>query len=353
MMHPADQRHDAPSRPIADAPPPVLAPPKARGWRSAAGLLLAGVGALLAAEPVAAGHVLLGAHVGSESSRTRRADFVALETAVGRTLDIDSDYNDWGGFPNSARVIWDNQHGRRTMLSWRVVFRSNSKPLQCATAVNIVDGVYDVQLVRKAAALKALGVPILVRFNYEMTNNEENTCFTGFPVSQNLPLAGARFVAAWNHIVRLFRIHGVTNVEWVFAPSADAYEKGHWTYFYPGAANVDWLAADQYNKTDTPESFATDPGILAFYRVAAPLGKPLMISETGANEDPSLSPDAQNRWLKTLHTYFKSNPALAALVYWDDPGQYLQQHPGYGGTGYVLSGSGLAAFKAIANDPYF
>ncbi len=332
---------------------PQDGPPKARRWPWAAMLVLGWFGAFLAAGPAAAGPVLLGAHVGTESSQSRRADFLALETALGRTLAIDSDYNDWSAFPNTPRVIWDAQHGRRTMLSWRVVFRSNIRPLRCATAVDIVDGVYDVQLARKAALVKALGVPILVRFNYEMTNNEENTCFTGFPVSQNLPLAGARFVAAWNHIVGLFRINGVTNVEWVFAPSADAYEKGHWRYFYPGAANVDWLAADQYNKSDTPESFATDPGILAFYRVAAPLGKPLMISETAANEDPSLSPDAQTRWLNTAHVYFKRHPALAALVYWDNPGQYFREHPGYGGTGYVLSGAGLAAFKAIASDPYF
>ena len=352
MMHPADRQQDAPFRPIANAPRRAVAPPKARGWRSAARLVLTGFGALLAG-PVAAGHVLLGAHVGSESGKTRRADFVALETAVGRNLAIDSDYNDWNVFPNTARVIWDRQFGRRTMLSWRVVFRSNAQPLQCATAVDIFHGVYDVQLARKAASLKALGVPVLVRFNYEMTDNQENTCFTGFPVSENFTLAGRRFVAAWNHIVRLFRLHGVRNVEWVFAPSADAYEKGHWAYFYPGDANVDWMAADQYNPTDTPKSFAADPGILAFYKVAAPLGKPLMISETGANEDPSRSPDAQTTWLNSMHTYFKNHPALTALVYWDDPGRYLKEHPGYGGTGYILSGPGLAAFKAIATDTYF
>jgi hypothetical protein len=352
MIHPAD-RQQAPSRSIADAPRRSVASPTAHGRRLAARLVLAGLGALLAAGPVAAGHVLLGAHVSSESSKTRRAQFVALETAIGTTLAIDSDYNDWGAFPNSERVIWDRQYGRRTMLSWRVVFQSNAKPLRCATAVDIFHGVYDVQLAHKAALLKALGVPILVRFNYEMTDNQENTCFTGFPVSQNFPLAGARFVAAWNHIVRLFRAHGVRNVEWVFAPSADAYEKGHWIYFYPGAANVDWMAADQYNPTDIPRSFAVNADILAFYNVAAPLGKPLMISETGANEDPSRSPDAQTAWLNTAHTFFKNHPALAALVYWDDSGQYAKQHPGYGGTGYILSGAGLAAFKAIATDPYF
>jgi hypothetical protein len=304
-------------------------------------------------QPAAAGHVLLGAHVGHRSSKTSRAQFAALESAIGGKLAIDSIYNDWAEFPYSARVTWDKQSGRRTMISWRVVFQSGGPPLQCATAADIVAGVYDTQLARQATAIKALGAEVLIRFNYEMTDNQENTCFTGFPVNQNPPLAGARFVAAWKHVVSLFRATGATNAQWVFAPSGGAYKSGYWRYFYPGAAYVDWMAADQYNKTDAPRSFATDPDVLAFYAAAAPLGRPLMISETGANNDPSLDPDAQTRWLTTLQVFFKSRPALSAFVYWDDPGIYIQQHRNYGGTGYVLSGPGLAAFKAIANDPYF
>ena len=78
-----------------------------------------------------------------------------------------------------------------------------------------------------------------------------------------------------------------------------------------------------------------------------------MMSETAGNNDPRLSPDAQVLWLNTLEAFFKAKPALMALVYWNDQGQYLQANPGYGGSGYTLQGSGMATFKTIANDPYF
>ena len=296
---------------------------------------------------------MLGAHVDYEGNPKSQTDFMALETAIGRKLAIDSDYEDWAAFPNTARINWDVQNGRQSMQSWKVVFQSSATPLQCATAVAIAAGTYDTQLARQAAAVKALKTPILIRFNYEMTDNVFNTCFTGFPVTQNLPLAGARYVAAWKHVVDIFRAAGVTNAKWVFAPSAFAYLKGQWSYFYPGAAYVDWMAADHYNKSDVPASFATDPAINAFYNLASATGKPLMMSETAGNNDPRLSPDAQVLWLTTLEAFFKAKPALMALVYWNDQGQYLQANPGYGGSGYTLQGTGMATFKTIANDPYF
>ena len=66
-----------------------------------------------------------------ESDKTAEADFVTLESAIGRKLAIDSDYDDWAAFPDSARVAWDRHNGRQTMLSWRVVFQSGGVPLQC------------------------------------------------------------------------------------------------------------------------------------------------------------------------------------------------------------------------------
>ena len=297
--------------------------------------------------------VMLGAHVGTEGAPTSKADFVALERAIGRTLAIDNDHEDWTVFPNADRVRWDVQAGRLPMLSWRIVFSRGNPAGGCATADSVIAGAYDAQLAKQAAAVKALGVTILVRFNYEMTNNEENTCFTGFPVKENPGLAGTKYIAAWKHLVDKFRAAGATNVKWVWAPGHKAYEKGLWRLFYPGGDYVDWIGVDDYNKFDTPASFASDPGILAFYAATSSLGKPLMIAETGAVSDPKLNPDAQTLWLTTARTFLKGKPAIKALVYWNDPGKYRKENPGYGGSGYVLQGPGLAAFKAMADDPYF
>jgi hypothetical protein len=301
----------------------------------------------------ACARMMLGAHVGAESDPTWQQDFIALETAIGNKLAIDNDMEDWAVFPNAARVRWDTQHGHLPMLSWRIVFQRNDLNRGCATADAINAGTYDAQLRRQAAQAKALGVQILVRYNPEMTNNVENTCFTGFPVRQNLSAAGTKYIAAWKHIVDIFRAVGATNVKWVWAPGHKAYAKGQWRLFYPGNDYVDWVGVDYYNKDNLPVSFASDPGILAFYDATASFGKPLIVAETGAVSDPKLNPDAQTLWLTTARSFLKTHPAIKAFVYWNDPGKLRKENPGYGGSGYVLVGPGLAAFRAMANDPYF
>ena len=311
--------------------------------------LAAGLWALLAGASGCAG-VMVGAHLGYEGDPHWQSNILALETAIGRKLAIDSDYEDWGGFPNVARAQWDIQNGRVPMLSWRIYYRLGTDSA-CATASNIVAGRYDQQLARQAAQIKSLVAPVLIRFNYEMTNNAENTCFTGFPIDRNLALAGQKYIVAWRHIVDVFRRNGVTNARWVWAPGGNAYEKHDWRLFFPGVDFVDWIGLDKYNKSDTQASFADDPSIKAFYEQTSTLGKPLMIAETGAVNDPAKHPDPQSVWLATARLFLKDHPAIAAFVYFNAPGEYDNLHPGYGGSGYVLQGPGLAWFKFLADYP--
>ena len=161
--------------------------------------------ALLAAAGAAHAQVMMGAHIGESSLQSRaRPSFSSLEAALGRNIAIDSDYENWGTFPDTGRVQWDIQQGLLPMQSWRIEF-TDLDPNTCATAKTINAGVYDTQIIRQARTIRSLGAPVLIRFNYEMTDNAENTCFTGFPVNNNLPLAGQEFIAAWRHVVGRFR----------------------------------------------------------------------------------------------------------------------------------------------------
>jgi hypothetical protein len=315
---------------------------------------LTGLTAVSLSGPALAG-VMLGAHIDAESNPNARADFVALETAIGRKLAIDNDHEDWARFPDLDRVRWDVQNGRMPMLSWRIIFDRSSPAGGCATADAINAGTYDAQLRKQSAAIKSVGRRVLVRFNYEMTGNEENTCFTGFKVKRDIPLAASKYIAAWRHVVGIFRSVGATNVRWVWAPGRKAYADGVWKQFYPGDGYVDWIGMDYYNKADTPISFAADPGIQAFYRGAAPMGKPLMIAETASLNDPRLDPDPQTLWQTTARAFLKSSPAIKAFVWWSRSGHRPNKHAdaAYAGSGYALSGPGLSAFRAMASDPYF
>jgi len=310
-------------------------------------------GVLTLAAGAASAGVMLGAHVGSENDVNSQQEFTDFENQVGRKLAIDNDHEDWNVFPNVARVRWDAQNGRLSMLSWRIIFHRNNPGGGCATADAIAAGKYDAQLRRQAEAAKSVGRDFLVRFNYEMTSNEENTCFTGFAVKSNPAPAGAKYIAAWRHVVDLFRAAGANNVKWVWAPGQGAFAGGIWRMFYPGDTYVDWIGVDYYNKGDKPKDFASGPGIVAFYSQTASLGKPLIISETAAVGDPRLNPDPQTLWLNSARQFVKSRPAIKALVWWNDPGKFAKRATDYGGSGYVLQGPGLAAFKAMAFDPYF
>lgn len=311
--------------------------------------VLAGSIAAMLCGPACAG-VMFGAHVGADKDPNSKADFVALETQLGHKLAIDNDHEDWAEFPNLDRVRWDAENGRLSMLSWRIIYHRNNTEGGCATAEAINAGTYDAQLRRQAEALKSVGRRVLVRFNYEMASNEENACFNGFKPKQNLTLAGSKYVSSWRHVVDIFRAAGATNVQWVWAPGHKTFENEVWKQFYPGNSYVDWIGVDYYNKPDTPKSFADDAGLNAFYGTAS-LGKPLMVAETGTNNDPNQHPDPQTLWLTTAHQFLKTHPAIKAFVWWDTPGRFARQNAGYGGTGYLLQGPGLAAFRAMVEDP--
>ena len=339
----------------ASAKIPAMPLSKIAFIRSTVLFILLGMAALLVIGGAAPSRadVMVGARTSATEAPNWKPTLLAFEASIGRPLAIDSDYNNWAAFPDPPRIAWDLRNGRLPMQSWNVQFQS-SDPNVCATAAAINAGTYDTQLDRQAAALKALGGTILVRFNDEMTGAQEHTCFTGFPISQNVPLAGQEFIAAWRHVVGRFRAAGATNVKWVWAPGAGAFLQGIWRLFYPGDAWVDWIAVDDYNIVDTPTSFGDDPGITEFYAATAPLGKPLMISENAAFNDPTLNPDAQTMWVQTARAFIKSHPAIVAYVYWDcfSPNNPPPPPP-YHGSGYILNGLGLAAFRALANDPYF
>ena len=66
-----------------------------------------------------------------------------------------------------------------------------------------------------------------------------------------------------------------------------------------------------------------------------------------------MNPDPQTRWVETARIFVKANPQIKAFIYWDSEGLGPPLPPPYDGSGYVLQGRGMAAFKAMANDPWF
>lgn len=304
--------------------------------------------------------------VGSES------DVLGLETAIGRKIVIDNQYSNWADFSTvipPAQAAWDIAGSRIPMISWKTSYPGHSPG--CATWSAIVTGAYDAQLIDQAAAIQALGGTVMIRWHYEMEHPQGGDCFYDVDVNADPVTAGAEYVAAWQHVVDLFRAHSVTNVQWVWAPGADAFSDKFgnpdvlWQDFYPGDPYVDWIGVDVYNKSWTAVlPILTYAPFVNFYNQTVGTGKPLMLSETGAigpdpqmdsngvgcaGSDGGLTLSPQRKWISSAADKFKTQfSAIKGYVYWSSSGTR-------DGTcsNYILRGDGLTAFTNMGAATYF
>jgi mannan endo-1,4-beta-mannosidase len=106
------------------------------------------------------------------------------------------------------------------------------------SAKRIAAGRYDGYLSSYAESVRAFGHAVVISFGHEM-----NAPWYSWGYGHTPP---ATFVAAWRHIVTLFRALGADNVTWLWTINADqagAWPAGPW---WPGARYVTWAGVDGY-----------------------------------------------------------------------------------------------------------
>jgi len=86
------------------------------------------------------------------------------------------------------------------------------------------------------------------------------------------------FVAAWRHIVTLFRGQGADNVTWLWTINADLPGTGPAGSWWPGARYVTWVGIDGYY-LHPADTFATVFG-RTIDQVRAFTSKPVLLSQT-------------------------------------------------------------------------
>jgi mannan endo-1,4-beta-mannosidase len=138
----------------------------------------------------------------------------------------------------------------------------------------IASGHYDPYLRSYALAVKAFGRHVIISFGHEM-----NGSWYSWGYGHTAP---AVFVAAWRHIVTLFRQEGVDNVTWLWTINISECRchidsPNHW---WPGSSYVNWVGIDGYYYQPSWK-FASlfGPTIKA---VRALTLDPILISETAA-----------------------------------------------------------------------
>jgi hypothetical protein len=282
--------------------------------------------------PVPSTGAYLGASAMLRSGETRETAIERTESQIGRTLAIDHQFYKWNQAIPTAQESADVAHGRVPFVSWTAK-RTDGTAVPWAS---IASGAEDAWITARADAVKAFGQPMFLVFHAE-------------PYDESLKGWGAPsdFVAAWRHIVSIFRARGVTNVAWVqVMTSWDYAVAGRMDQWYVGDTWTDWLAADPYNFFTRDGKWVSLKDVASpFYTWGSARAKPLMLGEWGSEEDPA-SPGRKGQWFDDARAWLKASPNIKAVVYFNNFAD------GYDWQ-IDTSSSSLAAFTGLANDPWF
>jgi mannan endo-1,4-beta-mannosidase len=139
----------------------------------------------------------------------------------------------------------------------------------------IAAGTYDDYLRSYADSVSDFGHAVVIGFGHEMNAPWYSWGYRHLPAST--------FVAAWRHIVTLFRREGADNVTWLWTLQADEAGTGPVTSWWPGAQYVTWVGIDgyYYGSSDT---FASIFG-KTIGQVRAFTSKPVLLSETAVGPE--------------------------------------------------------------------
>jgi mannan endo-1,4-beta-mannosidase len=138
----------------------------------------------------------------------------------------------------------------------------------------IASGQYDAYLRSYASAVKAFGARVILSFGHEM-----NGTWYSWGYQQTSPTL---FVAAWRHIVTMFRQQGADNVTWLWTvnvidTAAGIPSPASW---WPGSSYVNWVGIDGYYfKSAWTFASLFGPTITAVRMLTL---QPIFVSETGA-----------------------------------------------------------------------
>jgi glycosyl hydrolase family 26 len=134
----------------------------------------------------------------------------------------------------------------------------------------IAAGTYDEYLRSYAASVRNFNTAVVIGFGHEMNADWYSW--------GNHHVPAATFVAAWRHLVTLFRAQGADNVTWLWTLEADGPGTGPVQDWWPGPGYVTWVGVDGYYYRPS-DTFATVFG-KTINQVRKFTDDPVLLSET-------------------------------------------------------------------------
>lgn len=186
-------------------------------------------------------------------------------------------------------------HGAATLVQ----IQPNGISLQ-----SLANGQYDHFLTSYADQVRAFGHPVVLSFGHEM-----NGTWYSWGAGHVAPSV---FIAAWRHVVSLFRAAGADNVTWMWTVNSLTAASGSLSQWWPGSAWVNWIGIDGYyiHSTDTFQLVFGN----TLNEIRGFTNKPVLISETGAGPQPG-----QVTQIQGLFNSVQSDDLLG--IVWFDQGQ--------------------------------
>jgi mannan endo-1,4-beta-mannosidase len=144
------------------------------------------------------------------------------------------------------------------------------------SVAGIASGRYDAYLSAYAEAVRAYRHPVIMSFGHEMNGN-----WYTWGYRKTSP---ATFVAAWRHIVTLFRALGAGNVTWLWTINiVNNTQRGRIpppAPWWPGSSYVTWVGIDGYYLKSSWQFAPLFGPTIAKVHALTP--DPILIGETGA-----------------------------------------------------------------------
>jgi len=253
-------------------------------------------------------------------------DIDGFEQFIGRDLAILSCYAAFLNHGESYYFPLDtfktvNDNGSIFLLTWEPRDWDVNSPYNYEKSLlpDIIAGKQDSYIDQWARDIKALPVPVMLRFAPEM--NLKNLAWSGAN-NGGAGLGPERYVTAFRHVHDRFKAAGVNNVVWVWTPvkwGLPFEPWNHYTNYYPGDKYVDVIAMDEYNwgKTQSWSNWQSFNEL--YWQLYSELtclypDKPLMIGEFSSAEKGG----EKAAWIKEAFATIKEQyPKIKAFIWFN------------------------------------
>ena len=264
---------------------------------------------------------------GTASLQEELDSLPAFNAQAGGPPSILSTFQDWTQPVAGAGIQGVAATGAVPMVTWG-----------CGdTDAHVTAGLDDATVSAEARSLAALDVPVLLRWFPDPNLSDASG------TASCLGSDGASgYVAAYRHVHSLFEAAGATNVAFVWSVDTSSTADPGLGNYFPGGDSVDWIAADGYASSNGTTGLAPlSAEFGSWYSTFSTLGKPMMVSSTGADAG------SQAAYLGQLHSDLPTRfPLIKALVYFDAPDMVT-------GNRYQLDAAGSATLRHLTASPYF